>query len=81
MSGSDLMKVEVTKIGGRFALLIPDEVAREVSLREGERLPVTCLPNASLRIGPDQSVRDRGLRIARRAMQRYAETFKALAKG
>ena len=75
-----MMKAPVIKVGEDIAVLVPKEIVTELGLKEGQELHVRRLDDAGFRIGIDDPLRDKALRIVDEATVKYAETLKALAK-
>jgi antitoxin component of MazEF toxin-antitoxin module len=74
------VKAQVIKVGNEIALILPNEIVRMLDLREGQQLYASRPADGGFRIGVDDPIHDKGMRIAEEAMVKYAETFKALAK-
>lgn len=74
------MKVKVIKVGDDLAFRLPNEIVKMLDLEEGQELFARRLPEGGVCVGHSDPVFDKGMRIAKEAMVKYAETFKALAK-
>lgn len=71
--------VELTRIGNRLGLVLPDELLHSLKLSEGERLLVTASPSG-LVLSPYRPEAAEQVAAGRKFMERYQETFKDLAK-
>jgi antitoxin component of MazEF toxin-antitoxin module len=74
------VKAQVIKVGNEMALILPNEIVTMLDLKEGQEIQARRLADGGFRIGVDDPIHDKGMRIAEKAMVKYAETFKALAK-
>jgi hypothetical protein len=74
------MKARVFEIDDGLAVALPREAAVMLEAKPGEELFVTRLPDGGFRIGHNDPAHEKAMRIARKAMEDYAEAFKALAK-
>jgi putative addiction module antidote len=73
------MKLEIVKIGGVKALILPDELADRLGLNDGDTVLVTEAAGgfSVSRVGP---AFDEVMAIADKVMEEYSETLKTLAQ-
>jgi hypothetical protein len=67
------MKAKIISLADEVALILPREIVMMMDLVPGQALHVRRLRDGGFRIGPRDAVYDRGLRIAKAAMVKYAE--------
>ena len=74
------MKLEIKKIGNSTGLILPKELLARLGLQQGDSVFVTEGPDRSLAVTPFRDDDEETMEIARKAMSRYKNTLKALAK-
>jgi putative addiction module antidote len=74
------MKIEVKKIGNSTGLILPKELLAKVQLKQGDVLFVTELAEGGLKLVPHDPTFERGIEIARKAMRKYRNALRELAK-
>lgn len=77
------MKVDIRRFGDALAIVVPDEVAARLDMREGESLTLRPLPDGGYRLEPGAAPsRDLDAKMARAEdiMDRYRDTLDVLAK-
>jgi putative addiction module antidote len=71
--------LKLTAVGTSTGLVIPKEMLRRLKVTRGDTLFVIETPSGYLLTPYDPAVEEE-LRLGRKFMQEYRETFKALAK-
>jgi putative addiction module antidote len=74
------MRLEIKKIGNSTGLILPKELLARLRLEQGDSVLVTEGPDGSFTVTPHGDDDEETMRIARKAMKKYASVFKALAK-
>ena len=74
------MKIEIKKIGNSDGLLLPKELMQRLDLKRGQELHVTELAGGGLQLMPYDPEFEETMKAADRIMDKYKDTFAALAK-
>jgi putative addiction module antidote len=74
------MRIEVKKIGNSNGFILPKEVMAELRIAQGEQFNVTTNADGSITLRRSNPVFERGMEIARRAMDTYRNALEELAK-
>jgi putative addiction module antidote len=74
------MKIEVKKIGNSTGVILPKELLTRLGLKQGDQLFVTELAGGGLQLQPHDPDFERGMEIARKAMRKYRNVLRELAK-
>jgi len=74
------MKIEVKKIGNSTGVILPKELLTRLGLKQGDTLFVSELPGGGLQLVPRDPTFERGMEIARKAMRKYRNVLRELAK-
>jgi putative addiction module antidote len=74
------MKIEVKKIGNSTGVILPKELLARLQLKQGDWLFVTELPDGALMLAPRDLSFENGMDIARKAMRKYQNALRELAK-
>lgn len=72
--------LEVKKIGNSLGLILPKDLLARLRLQVGDQLHVVEVTERGIRLSPYDPKHAKAMEIARRAMRKYADTFRALAK-
>jgi putative addiction module antidote len=72
--------LQVKKIGNSVGLILPKELLARLKLKEGDRLHVIEQTERGLKLTPYDPKHAKAMKIARRVMEEYQDTFRALAK-
>ena len=73
------MKLELKKIGNSTGLILPKELLVRLGLEQGDEVVVSETPNG-FSVGKASPDLEKGMEIARKAMQRYRAALTELAK-
>lgn len=76
----DEFKLKIGRVGDSLGVILPDELIRQLGLREGDQLDATRHSDRSLSLVPSASRRQDILKTARDLMEEYSSTLRALAK-
>ncbi len=74
------MLIEVKKIGNSNGFILPKEVMAELRIAQGEQFNVTTNADGSITLRRSNVVFERGMEIARKAMDTYRNALEELAK-
>ena len=74
------MKIEIKKIGNSTGLILPKELLARLRLKQGDSLFVTQLPDGGVKLTPRDPNFERGMDLARKAMRKYRNALRELAK-
>jgi putative addiction module antidote len=74
------MKIEVRKIGNSTGVILPKELLTRLRLQQGDWLFVTELPDGGLMLAPRDPTFEKGIDLARKAMRKYQNALRELAK-
>jgi putative addiction module antidote len=74
------MKIEIKKIGNSTGLILPKELLAKLQVKLGDTLFVTETADGGLKLAPHDPNFERGMEIARKAMQTYRNALRELAK-
>jgi putative addiction module antidote len=74
------MKIEIKKIGNSDGLLLPKELMQRLDLKRGQELHVTELAGGGFQLVPYDPDFEETMKAADRIMDKYKDTFAALAK-
>lgn len=72
--------LQLRKIGNSIGLILPRDMLARLNLSEGDKLHVVEQSERGLNLSPYDPTHARALELARKAMKRYADTFRELAK-
>ena len=73
------MKVELKRIGNSTGIILPKDLLARLGLEQGAELTITETPEG-LRLSKADPTFDKGMEIARKAMQKYQNALRELAK-
>jgi len=79
MEASNLATLKLTAVGTSTGVVIPKEMLKRLKVTRGDTLFAIETPTGYLLTPYDPEIEEE-LQIGRRFMQKYRETFKALAK-
>ncbi len=74
------MKIEIKKIGNSTGLILPKELLTRLGLKQGDSLFVSQLPDGGVKLTPRDPNFERGMDLARKAMRKYRNALRELAK-
>ena len=74
------MKLEIKKIGNSTGIILPKELLARINLAQGDFVFVTETPEGGLNLAPREPEFEEGMEIARKAMRKYKNTLRELAK-
>jgi putative addiction module antidote len=74
------MKIEVKKIGNSNGFILPKEVMAELRIAQGEQFNIVTNADGSITLRRANPVFERGMEIARKAMDTYRNALEELAK-
>ncbi len=74
------MKIEIKKIGNSTGVILPKELLARLGLKQGDSLFVTQLPDGGVKLTPRDPNFERGMDLARKAMRKYRNALRELAK-
>jgi putative addiction module antidote len=74
------MKIEIKKIGNSTGVILPKELLARLQLKQGDVLFVTETADGGFKLAPHDPTFERGMEIARKAMRRYRNALRELAK-
>ena len=74
------MKIEIKKIGNSTGVILPKELLARLHLKQDDWLFVTELPDGALMLAPRDPSFEKGMEIARKAMRKYQNALRELAK-
>lgn len=74
------MKIEIKKIGNSTGVILPKELLARLGLKQGDTLFVTELPDGGVKLAPRDPNFERGMELARKAMRKYRNALRELAK-
>jgi len=74
------MKIEVKKIGNSAGVILPKELLARLQLKQGDWLFVTELPDGGFKLAPRDPAFEHAMKIARKAMRKYQNALRELAK-
>ncbi len=72
--------LKVTQVGNSMGVVLPKEVLSELNVGKGDVLYLTKAADGSMRLSPYSDEVRRQIEVGERFMDRYRETFRALAK-
>lgn len=70
----------IKKIGNSVGFILPKELLARLKLKEGDQLHVIEQTERGLKLSPYDPKHAKAMKIARRVMDEYQDTFRALAK-
>jgi putative addiction module antidote len=79
-NGDGRLKIEIKTIGNSTGVILPKEMLARLQLKQGDWLFVTELPDGGIKLVPRDPAFERGMEIARKAMRKYRNTLRELAK-
>jgi putative addiction module antidote len=74
------VKIEIKKIGNSTGVILPKELLARLGLKRGDWLFVTQLPDGGVKLAPRDPSFERGMDLARKAMRKYRNALRELAK-
>lgn len=74
------MKLEIKKIGNSTGLILPKELLARLGLSQGDSVYVIESADGGVRLVPHDPDFERGMEIARKAMKKYKNALRELAK-
>lgn len=74
------MKLEIKKIGNSTGLILPKELLARLGLGQGDSVYVIEAADGEMRLVPHDPEFERGMEIARKAMKKYKNALRELAK-
>lgn len=74
------MQIELKKIGNSSGFILPKEAVAELRLMYGDRFNVATNADGSITLRRSDPVFERGMEIARKAMDTYRNALEELAK-
>ncbi len=72
--------LQIRKIGNSLGIILSRELLARLKLKEGDRLHVVEQTERGIKLTPYSPKHARAMAIARRVMEEYKDTFKALAE-
>jgi putative addiction module antidote len=72
--------LQVKKIGNSVGLILPKDLLARLKLKEGDRLHVIEQTERGFKLTPYDPKHAKAMKIARKVMDEYQDTFRALAK-
>jgi putative addiction module antidote len=72
--------LQIKKIGNSVGLILPKDLLARLNLKEGDKLYVVEQTERGIRLTPYDPKHAKAMTIARRVMEEYKDTFRALAK-
>ena len=72
--------LQVKKIGNSVGLILPKDLLARLKLKEGDRLHVIEQTERGFKLTPYDPKHAKAMKIARKVMEEYQDTFRALAK-
>ena len=72
--------LQIRRIGNSVGLILPKELLARLKLGEGDKLHIVELPEREFKLSPYDAKHAKAMKIARRVMHEYKDTFRALAK-
>jgi putative addiction module antidote len=72
--------LQVKKIGNSVGLILPKDLLARLKLKEGDRLHVIEQTERGFKLTPYDPKHAKAMTIARKVMDEYQDTFRALAK-
>ena len=70
----------VRRVDGRLVIELPETLASQVQLREGDTLEAVDIHNGGFSLNALADAKTRQMRLGLAAMERYADTYAELAK-
>ena len=72
--------LQIRKIGNSVGLILPKDLLARLKLKEGDRLHVIEQTERGFKLTPYDPKHAKAMKIARKVMDEYQDTFRALAK-
>lgn len=72
--------LKIKKIGNSVGLILPKELLARLKLKEGDQLHVIEQTERGFKLTPYDPKHAKAMKIARKVMEEYQDTFRALAK-
>lgn len=72
--------LQIKKIGNSVGLILPKDLLARLKLKEGDRLHVIEQTERGFKLTPYDPKHAKAMKIARKVMEEYQDTFRALAK-
>lgn len=73
------MKLEIKKIGNSTGIILPKDLLARLNLAQGDSVYVTETPDGMILAAREPEFEE-GMEIARKAMKKYKNTLRELAK-
>lgn len=74
------MKLQIKKIGNSTGVILPKELLTKLGLEQGDTVYVTETPDGALKLASRDPDFERGMDIARKAINKYRNALAELAK-
>ncbi len=74
------MKTKTRKIGNSYGIILPKEALNQLQVKEGDCLYIAKAPEGSVNLTASDEEFDRKMEIACKAMDRYRNALRELAK-
>ncbi len=74
------MKLEIKKIGNSTGIIMPKELLQDFDLSQGDWVYVSRQQDGKMVLAKREETFERGMEIARKAMKRYENALRELAK-
>jgi putative addiction module antidote len=74
------MRIEIKKIGNSTGLILPKELLNRLNLSQGDWLDLTEMADGRVMLSPHDPLFEEGMEIAERAIKKYRNALKTLAK-
>ncbi|MGH6728503.1 MAG: AbrB/MazE/SpoVT family DNA-binding domain-containing protein [Pseudolabrys sp.] len=75
---NDVLRIK--KIGNSVGLILPKDLLARLKLKEGDQLHVIEQTERGFKLTPYDPKHAKAMKIARKVMEEYQDTFRALAK-
>jgi putative addiction module antidote len=72
--------LQIKKIGNSVGLILPKDLLARLKLKEGDQLHIIEQTERGLKLSPYDPKHAKAMKIARKVMDEYQDTFRALAK-
>jgi len=75
-----MLDLKVRKIGNASGVILPREILNRMHLKDGDKLYLTEAPDGSYRITPYDPEFEKQMTLGQKAMSRFRNTLRELAK-
>jgi len=75
-----MLDLKVRKIGNASGVILPREILNRMHLKDGDKLYLTEAPDGSYRITPYDPEFEKQMALGKKAMSRFRNTLRELAK-